>query len=170
MRIDVQRHAARAEPAVVLKQRQHRLCAARNDHVVVAGQAPPVSPEGLPAEGSPAAALLAALCDDLNTPKALGILWSALRNEDLAPAEKIRLAAFAEELLSLGVFDFTRVEAEEHSRAEKAPPEVASLAAQRWAAREEKDFAESDRLRDELAARGYTVRDRKDGYDLVRNS
>ena len=47
------------------------------------------------------------------------------------------------------------------------PPDIEELAERRWAARQAKDFAESDRLRDALAESGYTVRDRKDGYDLV---
>ena len=50
------------------------------------------------------------------------------------------------------------------------PSHIVVLAEQRWAARREKNFAESDRLRDALAAGGYTVRDRKDGYDLVRTA
>ena len=39
---------------------------------------------------------------------------------------------------------------------------------ERWAARQAKNFAESDRLRDELQRTGFTMRDRKDGYDLVK--
>jgi cysteinyl-tRNA synthetase len=55
---------------------------------------------------------------------------------------------------------------------EEAPPEVAELAARRRAARDAKDFAESDRLRDEIAASGWDVRDVADapGYVLVRRS
>jgi cysteinyl-tRNA synthetase len=40
------------------------------------------------------------------------------------------------------------------------------LAAQRWAAKQAKDFAAADRLRQELTARGWAMLDRKDGYDL----
>ena len=49
------------------------------------------------------------------------------------------------------------------------PPDIAALAAARWAARQRRDIKESDRLRDWLASRGWTVRDRKDGYDLVHS-
>ena len=42
------------------------------------------------------------------------------------------------------------------------------LAARRAEARAERDFEDSDRLRDELAALGWVMRDRPDGYDLVR--
>ena len=50
----------------------------------------------------------------------------------------------------------------------EAPPEIAELADRRSTARAERDFETSDRLRDELAAAGWEMRDRSDGYDLVR--
>jgi cyanophycinase-like exopeptidase len=49
------------------------------------------------------------------------------------------------------------------------PQHVIDLAEQRSAARASKNWAESDRLRDELAAEGWTVQDGKDGYRLVKN-
>ncbi len=50
-----------------------------------------------------------------------------------------------------------------------APADVAELAARRAHARRERDFETSDRLRDELAALGWVMRDGPDGgYDLVR--
>ena len=51
-----------------------------------------------------------------------------------------------------------------------APPaEVISLADQRITARANKNWAESDKLRDEISALGWIVQDGKDGYKLVRN-
>jgi hypothetical protein len=53
---------------------------------------------------------------------------------------------------------------------EDGPPEhVVALAEQRSAARASKNWAESDRLRDELSAQGWTVQDSKDGYKLVKS-
>lgn len=46
--------------------------------------------------------------------------------------------------------------------------EVLILAEKRQAARDEKNWAESDRLRDEIAALGWAVQDGRDGYKLVR--
>ena len=48
-----------------------------------------------------------------------------------------------------------------------APAAVTALAEQRAAARAAKDFAESDRLRDEMAALGWTVRDGAEGWTLA---
>lgn len=108
-------------------------------------------------------ALLADLCDDLDTPKALATLWTALRDGAVSGEDKCAMAASAEGVLSLGLFDFSRLEA-----MQQIPQPVRDLADTRWAARTAKDYAESDRLRDEIQAAGYIVRDREDGYDLEK--
>jgi len=48
-----------------------------------------------------------------------------------------------------------------------APEPVRALAEQRQSARAAKDYVESDRLRDEIAAQGWVVRDGPDGYELA---
>lgn len=53
-------------------------------------------------------------------------------------------------------------------KVDRPSEEVLILAEKRQAARDEKNWAESDRLRDEIAARGWTVQDGRDGYNLVR--
>jgi hypothetical protein len=53
--------------------------------------------------------------------------------------------------------------------AEDAPPDtVIAFAEARLAARANKNWAESDRLRGEIAAQGWVVQDGKDGYKLIR--
>jgi len=60
----------------------------------------------------------------------------------------------------------------------KAPPleddrpsdEVLALVEQRMLARANKNWAESDKLRDKIASLGWTVQDSKDGYKLVKNA
>jgi cysteinyl-tRNA synthetase len=126
------------------------------------GDAPPLDPDAQPV-GLREEQLLADLCDDLNTPKALATLWTALRDPALGDAEKRHLGKYADGVLSLDLFDFARLEARQ-----EVPADIRSLAEARWAARQARDFAESDRLRDAIAAAGYTVRDRKDGYDLEK--
>jgi cysteinyl-tRNA synthetase len=51
--------------------------------------------------------------------------------------------------------------------AEQAPEKVGELAEQREQARAERDFAAADRLRDEIAALGWEVRDGPNGFDLI---
>jgi cysteinyl-tRNA synthetase len=95
----------------------------------------------------------AALDDDFNTPEALAVMhgW---RDHDL-----LRQA--------LGIFGLESI-----AELEEAPAELAALAGRRRDAREGKDFAEADRLRDEIAAAGWEVRDVAEppGYRLVRRS
>ena len=52
---------------------------------------------------------------------------------------------------------------------DKPSAEILTLAEQRVSARANKNWAESDKLRDEISALGWTVQDSKDGYKLVKN-
>jgi len=52
---------------------------------------------------------------------------------------------------------------------EKPSEDVIALAEQRQQARANKQWGESDALRNEIAALGWTVQDSKDGYKLVKN-
>ncbi|HEX5173046.1 MAG TPA: cysteine--tRNA ligase [Gaiellaceae bacterium] len=99
------------------------------------------------------AALEAALDNDFNTPEALAAMHGWRDHE----------------LLRRG---FQIFGLESIAELEEAPAELAELAARRRDAREAKDFAESDRLRDEIAAAGWEVRDVAEapGYRLVRRS
>jgi cysteinyl-tRNA synthetase len=90
----------------------------------------------------------AALEDDFNTPEALAVMhgW---RDHDL-----LRRAL---EVFGLGSL------AEEH----EAPADVVDLAERRRRARAARDFEEGDRLRAEIEAAGWVVRDGPDGFRLV---
>jgi hypothetical protein len=48
------------------------------------------------------------------------------------------------------------------------PAEILAMLEQRKTAREKKDFAESDRLRDQISALGWSVQDSKEGQKLVK--
>jgi cysteinyl-tRNA synthetase len=54
-------------------------------------------------------------------------------------------------------------------KGEEIPEEVKKLADERFAARQNKDWATSDILREKLAALGYTVKDSKTDYELIKN-
>ena len=55
-------------------------------------------------------------------------------------------------------------------KTDAVPEEVLKLAEQRKAARKAKDFAEADRLRDAIAALGYTVRETRQGTEITKNA
>jgi cysteinyl-tRNA synthetase len=92
-----------------------------------------------------------ALNDDFDTSRALAVL------HDWASRGQLELLQRGLAVFGLGSLA---------ERAE-APGEIVELAERRGRARAERDFATSDRLRDELAAAGWQMRDRSDGYDLV---
>ncbi len=54
------------------------------------------------------------------------------------------------------------------NQAQEIPAEVIAVAEQRAVARQNKDWAMSDKLRDELLSLGYIVKDSKDGYSLSK--
>jgi cysteinyl-tRNA synthetase len=103
-----------------------------------------------PSEGAPADAwerFAVALEDDFNTPEALAVLhgW---RDHDLV---RRGLAVFGLESLAAS---------------QQAPAELVDLAERRQRARAGGDFTEGDRLRAEIEASGWEVRDGADGFQL----
>jgi len=105
-----------------------------------------------------------ALADDFNTAAARAVLfeWVSEANRRLAAGERPAPGRFAEMLYALGLEGLLE------GAAEEADPEAERLLAEREQARDARDFARADRLRDELGSRGYEVRDTADGARLVR--
>jgi cysteinyl-tRNA synthetase len=103
-------------------------------------------------------AFFAALANDFNTPLALAQL-----NEWLAAAGSLDARGDADLAEMLGVFGLEALLEPD----EAAPAEVRQLAEQREQARAARDFAASDRLREEIAAHGWDVRDGADGFELL---
>ena len=58
----------------------------------------------------------------------------------------------------------------ENQTASAVPEEVEKIAKERFEARQNKDWAKSDELRAKLLELGYTVKDSKTGYELIKNS
>jgi len=100
------------------------------------------------------AKFLAAINDDLNVPLALSYAWEALRSGE--PGSKALISRF-DEVLGLDL------EAAAGSGQNELPTELAALLEERIQARAAKDWAKSDLLRDQLAAKGVMVKDTKDG-------
>jgi cysteinyl-tRNA synthetase len=123
--------------------------------------------------GAPSSELLDALTDDLNFPGALGVLHSLYRAAR-PRMDAVACRRFGSSLAFLGlwggemsndVFGYG-IEVGEGP----AAADVEALIAQRNVARKEKKFHEADRIRDELAAMGVTLKDSKDGttWEIAR--
>ena len=101
----------------------------------------------------------AAICADLNTPEALAALEDVL---DSIQTNDIKLGAVQdyELVLGLNLLTLTRVDLRIRPiSAQITEPEIESALASRKEARVSKDFATSDRIRDELISKGVDVMD-----------
>jgi cysteinyl-tRNA synthetase len=111
-------------------------------------------------------AVLDALCDDLNTPIAIAHLFDAVKLINaggLSQADASALCKLFDEVVG-GVLGLQDEEAGASNKAQKALEGVMQLVLEsRKKAREEKNWAESDRIRDLLASFGITVKDTKEG-------
>jgi cysteinyl-tRNA synthetase len=104
-----------------------------------------------------------ALADDFNTPIALAAVFDWVREVNRREAG-VGDADLREMLQVLALDNLLDV-----AGSDGEPDAVArELLLQREAARAQRDFAEADRLRDELAANGWQVRDSAEGPVLVR--
>lgn len=101
-----------------------------------------------------------ALLDDLNTPSALAVMWE-IAESSYDDGAKAASMIFIDRVLGLGLADVI-------SRPLLVPADVQALAERRLKARQAKDWVESDRVRDEMAALGWVVQDTKDGYTIER--
>ena len=103
-------------------------------------------------------AFATALRDDLNAPRAMAVAWEVARSEALTPAERWALLAGFDTVLGL---DLTN--AVPRAARRETDPRIDGLVADREAARERKDWAEADRIRDLLAAEGILLEDGPEG-------
>jgi cysteinyl-tRNA synthetase len=115
------------------------------------------------------AAFITALEDDLNTPRALAALFDLARAVQRAgdtPEGRAAASSLKASAAFLGLLQqdpeawFTRAPA---GAGEPGATEVEALLAARRAARAAREFAEADRIRDELAGRGILIEDGPDG-------
>ncbi|MCW2681757.1 MAG: cysteine--tRNA ligase, partial [Frankiales bacterium] len=100
--------------------------------------------------------LLEAFEDDLDTPRGLQVLRRLEKDAIVSDGAKFETFAWADALLGL---DLVR----QVGQSVRLPDGAAALLGQRAEARASKDFAASDRLRDDLATIGVQVKDTKEG-------
>lgn len=97
--------------------------------------------------------------NDLDLPGALAVVWDMLNDKDLASGDKAAGLLEFDRVLGLGLKDYV-------AKPVKVPKHVQKLLVEREVAREKKEWAESDRLRDLIAAAGFTVEDGSSGQKV----
>lgn len=99
--------------------------------------------------------------DDLNTPRALAVLWSVIKDKDLKDSEKLHLIFEFDKVLGLDLVNVVEETTE-------IPPDIQQIIDERKLARQDKDFKKSDELRDLLKKRGYIIDDFRDETKIRR--
>jgi cysteinyl-tRNA synthetase len=102
---------------------------------------------------------LDAVNDDLNTPRALAVAQEVLKSK-IKDEEKLATVLDFDKVLGLNI--------KENLVEEKFPRQIRKLINARQLARDEKNFAESDKLRAEIENLGYNVDDTKDGQRIYK--
>ncbi len=97
--------------------------------------------------------------DDLDTPKAIALLWDLIKDESISPADKKATILDFDKVLGL---DFKNL------KEEIIPEEVKTLAENRELARKNKDYKKSDELRAKINSLGYEVKDSSLGYKISK--
>ena len=102
-----------------------------------------------------------AINDDLNMPVAMSVVWEVIKN----PVKSKQFAELIDKfdtVMGLNLKEYV-------PETQALPAEIQELVNQRNEARANKDWAESDRLRDELIYKGYSVKDSKEGTIVEKN-
>jgi cysteinyl-tRNA synthetase len=104
-----------------------------------------------------------AIEDDLNMPEALALLWEVVKS-DLSDGEKYKLIINWDKVLGLRLEE-SRIMNNEL----RIPDEVSVLVSKREEARNNKNWVEADRLREEIKKMGFEVLDSASGVVVREN-
>lgn len=104
-----------------------------------------------------------AVCDDLNMPKAMSVVWEIVQSLELPPAQKLTALYTLDHVLGLNMASWTEVSFD-------VPEAVHVLLRKRAEARKNKDWKGSDALRDEILKAGFIVMDGPDGQKLKKGN
>ncbi len=100
-----------------------------------------------------------AMDDDLNTPRALGVLWSMIKDPKMSHSSIVKLALKFDKILGLDL-----------KKGPKIPPKIKEMALEREEFRKEGKWAEADSTRSKLQKKGWSVEDTPQGPALRKNS
>ncbi|KKS85391.1 MAG: Cysteine-tRNA ligase [Parcubacteria group bacterium GW2011_GWA2_43_11] len=113
--------------------------------------------------------LLEALNDDLDTPKALSLIWKIVKDTTLNLKDKRVTLLHFDKALGLGLITLAKNEKVSVQLSVKTvsvdslPEDIQEIIEEREKAREEKDWSLADELREKIASRGYAIEDSSEG-------
>jgi cysteinyl-tRNA synthetase len=146
------------DEAMAAADRGYRRLVAQAQGLSEEGKGDPEALEGI------RAAFWSAVHDDLNAPRALALAGQVARDEALPEGARRTLLTEFDRWLGLDLLT-----AELPAAIQESDPRIDALVAERQAAREARDFARADEIRDLLAAEGIAIEDTPDGPLWRRN-
>jgi cysteinyl-tRNA synthetase len=105
------------------------------------------------------------ISDDLNTPKAIALLWDLVKDPKLSSKNIIDLVKDFDKVLGLDLVDKARKLSKEQST---IPKEIKKLADERWEYRSAKEFDKADSIRLKLAKKGYEIEDKDNEFTIKK--
>jgi cysteinyl-tRNA synthetase len=111
-----------------------------------------------------------AVNDDLDTPKALAILWELTKDSSVAPKDKAATVRHFDTVLALGLTETAGTEERTLGviATDDLPEEIQTLLTKREQARAQKDWEQADTLREEINLKGYLVEDGPKGPRVTK--
>ena len=106
--------------------------------------------------------------DDLNMPQAIALMHELFADNSITDSDKLATLYFFDEIFGLDLKNSQKYLADVSVSVDEIPAVVKKLLDERSAARARKDFAASDKLRDEIASHGFVVKDSKTGQELSK--
>ena len=97
--------------------------------------------------------------DDLDTPKALALIWKLINDKKVSDKGKHSL-----------ILDFDKVLGLNLKEKNKIPKEIIELAEERQKHRKQKDFQKADEVRKSIENKGYEIEDLKQGYEIRKSA
>jgi cysteinyl-tRNA synthetase len=111
-----------------------------------------------------------ALADDLDTPKAIALMWAVIKDGAVSAKDKVATLKDMDEVLSIGLNDTSDSVIRELGviSPEEVPKDVFDLINNREAARVAQNWEEADRLREAINLKGYSVEDGPNGPKISK--
>lgn len=118
--------------------------------------------------------LLHAMNNDLDTPKAIALVWELVKDESVEPTDKRATLLHFDKVLGLGLIDFVKKGEGEVTLAVKSvdietlPADIQELIQSREEARDHKNWDKADTIRETLHEKGFSLEDSSDGPKITK--
>ncbi len=109
----------------------------------------------------------AAIANDLDTPKALALVWDMVKDPNISSEDKRAGLTLADRVLGLGISEKQNIAKLKVMEQKELPDEVGQLVRAREDARASKDFTTADELRNKILELGYEIQDTPKGPEIT---